>query len=302
MQIGRDVGRNGNRGPAGGALVSTPVSIPNGTWDVKKVLGEAKVYPDGSAFFEVPARTPVYFQAVDEKGYVAQSMRSWSTLMPGEVASCVGCHEDKNTVPPTMGRTAAIQAGFQKLDPFYGEARGFSFPNEVQPILDRHCIQCHDDRSQVPGGKVKAPKQTGKNKSFSLLGETGRVDGGRNWSDAYLYLTQNGKPNPMVNWMNVQSIPPMIPPYFAGSGKSKLMPLLEEGHQGVELSREELEKIACWIDLLVPYCGDYMEANAWSEKDVKKYEHFKAKRKSMEDLEQENIRALIHAQSGGKSK
>ena len=33
------VGSNGNRGPAGGALVSTPVSIRNGTWDTKTVLG-----------------------------------------------------------------------------------------------------------------------------------------------------------------------------------------------------------------------------------------------------------------------
>ena len=27
-------------------------------------------------------------------------------------------------------------------------------------------------------------------------------------------------------------------------------------------------KLACWIDLLVPYCGDYREANAWSQEDL----------------------------------
>ncbi len=62
------IGQNGSQGPAGGALASTPISIGNGAWDVKVVLGEAKVYEDGSALFTVPARRPVYFQALDERG------------------------------------------------------------------------------------------------------------------------------------------------------------------------------------------------------------------------------------------
>ncbi|MDH7571483.1 MAG: hypothetical protein QHJ73_18055, partial [Armatimonadota bacterium] len=93
------VGQNANSGPAGSALVSTPISIDNGAWDVKVILGDAQVYPDGSAFFTVPARTPLYFQALDEEGRAVQSMRSWSTLQPGENAACVGCHEPKNTAP-----------------------------------------------------------------------------------------------------------------------------------------------------------------------------------------------------------
>jgi hypothetical protein len=56
------------------------------------------------------------------------------------------------------------------------------------------------------------------------------------------------------------------------------MILLEKGHEGVRLSREEVEKIACWIDLCVPYCGDYREANDWSQKDVEAYEYYLRKR------------------------
>ena len=47
------VGWSYNAGPAGDALVCTPISIGNGSWDVKIVLGEATVYEDGSAFFSV---------------------------------------------------------------------------------------------------------------------------------------------------------------------------------------------------------------------------------------------------------
>ncbi len=140
------VGWNYNAGPAGEALVCTPVAIGNGSWDVKIVLGEATVHADGSAFFTVPARTPVYFQAIDARGYAVQTMRSWLTLQPGENVSCVGCHESKNSTPPAAVRPSlAMKAGPQDLAPFHGPPRGFSFPREIQPILDRHCVRCHDD-------------------------------------------------------------------------------------------------------------------------------------------------------------
>ena len=69
--------------------------------------------------------------------------------------------------------------------------------------------------------------------------------------------------------------------------------MLEEEHKGVKLSRPELDKIACWIDLLVPYCGYYSEANTWSAEDVKKYDRYWLKRKRMEEIERENIEAMI---------
>jgi hypothetical protein len=145
------IGNNASGGPGGAALVCTPIAIGNGAWDVKAVLGQAKVYADGSALFTVPAYTPVYFQALDERGCAVQTMRSWSTLQPGEYFGCVGCHEHKNTAPPTenYGFSLAMRAGPQNLEPFYGPPRGFSFPKEIQPILDRHCIRCHKDRAPI---------------------------------------------------------------------------------------------------------------------------------------------------------
>ena len=115
----------------------------------------------------------------------------------------------------------------------------------------------------------------------------------RNWSDSYLALTQNGRPNELVRWLNVQSIPPMLPPYFAGSARSELISMLRAGHHGVTLSREEMDKLCCWIDLLVPYCGDYREANAWTDAEKAKYEKFLDKRRKMEAVERANIEALM---------
>lgn len=145
----------------GTANVFTPIATGNGAWDVKKVLGIVPIEEDGSVLFKVPSETALYFQVLDEEGSVIQSMRSWTTLMPGETFSCVGCHEDKNTVPPassrpTMAMAKGVQAlqpdlwqvgeGYEDYDP-YTDAKGFSYVDEIQPIWDEYCTSegCHND-------------------------------------------------------------------------------------------------------------------------------------------------------------
>lgn len=317
---------NGSGGPGGGALISTPVSIGNGAWDVKQVLGETLVHEDGSASFIVPARTPVYFQALDERGRALQTMRSWSTLQPGESNSCVGCHESKNTAPPGDGPavTLAMKQPPLALEPFQGPTRGFSFAKEIQPILDRHCIRCHNHREPVlalsrgEGKPVleQAPELRSKSRenAFSLLGDAVRDEfAGRDWSDAYLVLTQaarDGKKgenspfrgNPdgrMVKWISSQSVPTPLPPKSAGSTQSGLLDLLEKDHHGVRLSRDEYGRIACWIDLLVPFCGDYAEANTWTRAEMEKHNFYQDKRSRMDQQEREAVKAWLR-EAGGR--
>jgi hypothetical protein len=180
--------------------------------------------------------------------------------------------------------TKALQKPPQELRPFYGPVRGFSYAKEIQPIWDKKCVSCHTGEAGKPVSLLSKVKLDDKSK--------------RNWSESYLNLSKNGNPNPVVNWLNVQSIPPMLPPYFAGACKSKLVDMLQKGHYDAKMTREEMDKIACWIDLLVPFCGDYTEANAWNEAEKKKYAHFLAKREQMAAVERENIRALLAAEAG----
>ena len=304
------IGYNNNGGAAGGALISTPIAIGNGTWDVKVVLGEANIYADGSAFFEVPANVPVYFQAVDEDGHVAATMRSWSTLQPGEMFSCVGCHENKSEVPGAGRRiTMAIRKGVQKLDGFYGGARGFSFIKEIQPILDEKCVSCHNDRSlKGPCGLAYEAKREGDDadadskRSFSLRGDKFTLDTSRRkWSDGYFSLTgaykqgdcYRGRNSELVNWIDSQTGPSMLKPYSSGSAKSGLVDLLRDGHEGVEVTEEEIDLISCWIDLGVPYCGDYVEANDWNEQEMAKHERYFDKRRQYERIDAKNVADLV---------
>ena len=302
------VGANYSKGPAGGALASTPVSIGNGCWDTKTILGEATVYQDGSACFQVPCRTPVYFQALDEQGRAVQTMRSWSTLQPGEQLSCVGCHEAKHTTPLSSNRqTLAMAEGPQQLVPADGLQGGFSFSKKVQPILDRHCVICHCDRSSILGRNFTAQPD----KAFSLLAEE-VVDqqAKRRWSDAYLMLTDavpdasghgySGNPDGRwVKWIPVQSPPGVLPPYHAGAAQSPLIKLLTDGHEDVQLSPQELRIVAAWIDLLVPFCDDYTVAHAWSESEQAFYAKYQAKRQRFAAIEQRNVEAYVARRQSG---
>jgi hypothetical protein len=249
------------------AFVSTPISCVNGCWDVKRVVGEATVYPDGSAFFEAPANTPLYFQAIDQDGYAAQTMRSWSTLMPGETFGCVGCHETKTTAPPLNRRPPqALRAGSQPLMPVAGVPdAGFSYPQVVQPILDRHCVTCH-------GGAAPAAQPDLRGQPVAHAGAK------RKWSASYQALTRDpfGK---LTNWVHPQSAPPLQAPYTAGAATSGLMKMLAAGHGKTRLTEAELGVLALWLDLGVPYCGTYDEANTWTDTERAKYDYYVNKRR-----------------------
>jgi hypothetical protein len=121
--------------------------------------------------------------------------------------------------------------------------------------------------------------------AFSLKGtQTLDPEAQRKWSDSYRALADRR----ICNWINIQSAPPMLPPYTAGASQSRLIALLEDGgHYGVKLSPPELDRFVVWIDLLVPYAGDYTEAMA--EEQIPRYNHFLDKRRRWQAKEAENI-------------
>jgi hypothetical protein len=308
---------NGNAGEGGSALVSTPVAVGNGAWDVKIPLGDAKVHEDGSVSFKAPARRPVYFMLLDEKGRTVQTMRSWTMLQPGENASCTGCHESKNNAPPVKTRPPkALAAGVQELKPFWEKfaakdgaenntekgkrlvRRGFSFTQDIQPILDRHCVSCHN------GDATGAQTKKSKKPVLDLRGEA-VLDkhAGRIWLRSYLTLTHAYSANmegdawrgrddhPVLNWISAASAPPQQSPLTVGANSSKLFTMLDEGHAKT-LSAAEAALIAAWVDMAVPFCGDYEEANSWDDAEKAKHAHYQAKRDEATRIDMETLSRL----------
>jgi len=93
-------------------LRSRAMSTRSSHWDFvhqgKEVteLGTVPIAPDGSVFVEVPADVPLAIQAVDAEGRSELNEMSWTYVRPGEVRSCVGCHEDRRAAPPPKSRMA----------------------------------------------------------------------------------------------------------------------------------------------------------------------------------------------------
>jgi hypothetical protein len=223
----------------------------------KRILGTVPVEADGSVYFAVPAERFVYFQLLDEAGMMIQSMRSGVMVQPGETAGCIGCHEDRRMAPPgrhdlrlkpgTPGAPASAASSSsaggmgpkgqpQRLRDWYGPPREFSFRQEVQPVLDRHCLDCHDF-----GGSAA--------EVLTLAGDRDLV-----FNTAYNELWRKQA-------IQVMGAGPsdMQPAYGWGSHASKLGQTLLKNWR-TKLTREEFDRLVTWVDLNAPYYPTYASA------------------------------------------
>ncbi len=82
-----------------------------------RVLGEAPVETDGSFHIEVPARTPLRFQLLDESGAIVGEQQSWTWVMPREWRGCIGCHEDREMVAPNILAEAVVKPAVRLVGP-----------------------------------------------------------------------------------------------------------------------------------------------------------------------------------------
>ena len=223
----------------------------DGPWDVKRIVGTVPVEADGSAYFHMPANTPISVQPLDEKGQALQLMRSWMTAMPGETLSCVGCHEQRSTVPPGAARRAkALALAPAEITPWYGPTRGFSFVREVQPVLDRQCIACHN------GSAAAMKKGLPDFRNAPMVHPPGPDNGyqqGSIFSPSYLALKR------FVRNATIESDMHLLMPGEFAADTTWLMQMLRKGHHGVQLSAEDWDRLTTWIDLNTPAHGTWHE-------------------------------------------
>ena len=310
------------------------IGVRGCTWDVKHVLGEVDVAADGSCAFEAPAGNPVFFQLLDAEGRCVQTMRSWSTLMPGEFNSCIGCHENKfESAAPVA--SAALKV--QRLKPAPGQGahpllrrldeggrlasaanllgvnaarsadpqaptEGFSYRRLIQPILDRSCVKCHDGseagRPDLTDRLVPDPRQLASNPSRP-------IDAHRDFTMSYWNLTAQGRQTPRLNWYSSTGVSTMLPPYAMGSARSGIMTFLTPAHHGVKTTETDRRLFACWIDLGIPFGGSYAEATRWNAEDVKVFDYHQRKRMAFAEAERQSLakgRDKTTALSGGNVK
>lgn len=219
------------------------------TYVPKKVWGYARVEADGSAGFKIPAEQPVYFMALDAEGRAVQRMRSFTHQMPGEKQSCVGCHANRNyaTTPSHGRRPLAMLREPQDLEtPEWGRV-AFDYASIVQPVLDRHCVKCHDAKQKPKRIDLSGDRTEFFNISYEVLA---RRNQGRTGSPYVSWIpTYNGH-----EWNILE-----VKPKQWGSLASELTALILSGHPDADgnprMTMDEAgrRRIFTWIDLNVPY-------------------------------------------------
>ena len=306
--------------------IGTPIAVGNGCYDVKHVLGEAEVEADGSCMFTCPARTPVYFQLIDKDGLCLQTMRSWTTLMPGEANSCIGCHEHPNEAAP-LKATIASKKPPQKLQsaipgrprhPFLERLEkegplaslenwmGVNRPMKTDPAeIAAKGIPAEERGDGVGFVKDIQPIFDRLLRDYpdkKLLGidmrdvpaELPATDDKsmRTYSESYLQFTEKGKGTDNVNFAHGLSFAAFKPPCSFGAIKSKwyheLAPFLTDA---------ERRTLAMWIDLAIPYCSCYTERHTWDDWHQQRYLYTYDKRIFSYWLELDEIRRSLNLPS-----
>ncbi|UCC98952.1 MAG: hypothetical protein JSW66_03510 [Phycisphaerales bacterium] len=206
-----------------------------GTYTLERIVGTVPVEPDGSAYMEVPALRSLFFVALDENNNSVKRMHSFLVVLPGETTSCLGCHEQRQRTPRPQapGAVQALRRPPSKVAPLAGIPDVFDYPRDIQPILDTHCLACHD-YDQRAGGVI-------------LSGDHGPI-----FSHSYYTLTErqlvsDGRDRLQTN----------LPPRTVGTSASPLMKMLDGSHYDARLTQHEQDMIRYWIESAAPYPGTY---------------------------------------------
>ncbi|NLF68934.1 MAG: hypothetical protein GX575_07745 [Candidatus Anammoximicrobium sp.] len=203
----------------------------------KATLGTVPIAEDGSANFLAPAGKVLYFQLLDGEYNELQRMRSVVQLQPGEQRSCIGCHEDRHSSPPPEITPALLQSPRRMEPPPWGP-QAFDYQRVVQPVLDAHCVRCHDGRQPKPSDLRGALDADRVPASYRTL-----IAGGWVHYFDFTYGMRHFKAEPLS----------------FGSLQSRLWTVLaDEHHTDVKLNAAERRAIKAWTDLNCPLWPDYI--------------------------------------------
>ena len=210
-----------------------------GSFTLERVVGEVPVEPDGSAHFELPALRALFFVAMDENDMAVKRMHSFLTVQPGETASCVGCHEQRTETILTEDFPLALARPPVPVQPIADFPEVFDFPRDIQPILDRHCVDCHGYQASERGGPYAG--------GVLLSGDLGPM-----FSHAYFTMTVR-----RLFSDNRNEAVSNLPPRSVGSSASPIFSYGDGSHHGVLFSERERRMLQLWIEVGAPYPGTY---------------------------------------------
>ena len=220
----------------GGASFSWQVAQEQ-VWNPVRIIGTVPVDPDGSAHFRVPvaSNASVYFQLLDADQMELRRMRSSVSFQPGEVRGCHGCHETRAGSAYSRAGSAAQRQPDMPVPPPWG-TRPLGYEWLVQPVLDRHCVRCH--QGDKPVGELdlsRRPVAFGLDSMFA----------------SYMAIRARGLV--AVSNQRLNGAVTAVKQY--GSHASRLIGHLrsDPDHAKIALDRDEWLALVAWVDANAPY-------------------------------------------------
>ncbi|MDR0814480.1 MAG: hypothetical protein LBN37_01875, partial [Bacteroidales bacterium] len=228
---------------------------------IKKIIGTVPIEPDGSVNFTAPSGIALHFQLLDENQRALQTMKSFTGVQPGESRGCLGCHESHTRTPAVRQTGIAFGRKPSFITPVPWKDISVSFERYVQPALDKHCAQCHQDPKHPAYKRFNATLRPGflgfKEPYMTLLGhptwgnpyreKKEALPGGFGWADIIMVEAYS-----TVDSLAYQTYPAMTKLSY----KSRLVNLMSSGkHHGVKVDPENLLRVILWVDAMGPYYG-----------------------------------------------
>jgi hypothetical protein len=227
---------------------------------VKRFIGTVPIEPYGSVAFYAPPGKSLHFQLLDENLCALQTMRSFTSVMPGEYRGCLGCHESHSRAPLSGPAAAALACRPRHITPPPWSDDTVSYPRYVQPVLDRYCGKCHEG-----SGEARKVVDLSVRPAFHIFCEPYLLLIGRpTWGQPY---QRPAKPAPgfgIAGMLMVEGYCTVDPAAYSTSRpmtrlsyKSRLIELCASGrHYDVKVDPVNLHRLIVWIDAMCPFYGD----------------------------------------------
>ena len=241
---------------------------------LKVQWGIVPVEDDGSANFIVPADRNIYLQVLDENFLAVQTERSYVNYRPGETRSCIGCHETPNSAAAgrsggavrALKRPPSIPAA-QPGDKF--AQRTLHYPTDVQPVLDRHCLKCHNPKKKSGGIDLSGTPTALFSVSYeSLVSRIEKQQGPglkEGFKESVKYLPARSC---LSYGTTVVAMHSRGKVRLADKALTTRVAELAKKHKEVNLTPAALLKISNWIDANCQYYGSY-----WGRRHVRFKNH-----------------------------
>jgi len=248
-------------------------------------LGIVPVEEDGSAQFIVPADENIQLEALDENYMEVQRERTYFNMRPGEIRSCIGCHERRKRAP-SNNKSKGVSLALQKEPcipaPQPGESAGkgkwagwgtnvIHYESDIQPIWEKQraggsCISCHSGRKQAAGLNLSGDLTESYCASYENLVNVGNPPPGLGYPQwergtKYLGLIIG---EVALHEQEEDNNGAYFSPYSLGSPTSYLVGVLQGKHDNIlsekhagKLTKEELIQVVTWVDSNAQYYGSY---------------------------------------------